>query len=106
MYLTSKKGPYIYTREKPNHVSAGKIHHAPIRRKDYSLRPVIPNSNKIHISSGPEPDTTNVVVKTFGYVPPKPVYVLSPMPEGRVYDSSKYDTDTDDRVIQGKGVTL
>ena len=98
MYLTSKKGPYIYTRVEPNFVYAGKIHHAPIHQKDYSLRPVIPNADRIHLS-GEESDET-VSVKTLGHMPPQAIYVSKVTPVGRVCNPSKYDTDTDDLVIQ------
>ncbi len=100
----TKKGPYRYTRAEPNHVASGKIHHAPIHQKDYSLRPVIPNSDKIHVS-GEESDAI-VSIKTFGYVPPQTIYVSKVTPVGRVCDPSNYDSDTDDLIIQGRGVTL
>lgn len=94
----TKKGLYVYVREKPNFVSAGKIHHAPIHHKDYSLRPVIPNGDRIHVS-GEESDDV-VSVKTFGHVPKETIYVSKVTPVGPVYDPSKYDTDTDDLVVQ------
>ncbi len=83
---TSNKGPDLYTREKPNHVASGKIHHAPIHHKDFSLRPVIPNSDKIHLS-GEDSDEV-VSVKTFGHVPQEAIYVSKVTPVGRVCDPS------------------
>ncbi len=94
----TKKGLYLYTRGEPNLVSAGKIHHAPIHQKDFSLRPVIPDGDRIHVS-GEESDEV-VSVKTFGHVPPQTMYVSKVTPVGRVCDPSTYDTDTDDLVIQ------